>query len=58
MTHEPKTLDGFLQKYKTRDGKPVTHTRIGSPEHGIYGGSYSIPDEKKITHFIHGGRIS
>ena len=65
MTDEPKTLDGFLQKYKTRDGKPVTHTRIGSPEHGIYGGSYSIPDEKmenfwKLYHkdVIKGGKNS
>ena len=39
------TLDGLLTTCKVRDGNPITHTRIGDVGLGIYGGSYSIPDD-------------
>ena len=41
------TLDALL-KYCSRkkdDERPVTHTRIGKKDLGIYGGSYHIPEE-------------
>lgn len=41
------TLDALL-KYcsrKKEDERPVTHTRIGKKDLGIYGGSYHIPEE-------------
>ncbi len=39
--------NGFLQKYRVRkgNGDMLTHSRIGKPELGIWGGSYSIPYE-------------
>jgi len=41
-------LSQFLkQHYITKENpKPITHTRIGSKDDGITGGSYNIPDEK------------
>jgi len=45
MADNPKTLDGFLTKYKSIEGTPITHTKIGDVKLGIYGGSYSIPDQ-------------
>lgn len=34
-------------KDKNNTEQIVTHTRIGSPEHNIYAGAYSVPPEKK-----------
>ena len=48
MSHNQyATLDNFLEscKYIKNENK-CTHTRIGSSKYGIYGGSYSIPEEK------------
>lgn len=41
-------LSQFLkQHFVTKENpKPITHTRIGSKDDGIVGGSYHIPDEK------------
>lgn len=41
-------LSQFLkQHFVTKENpKPITHTRIGSKEDGIAGGSYHIPDDK------------
>ena len=45
-----KLLDEFLRQYKIKESersdKTPTHQRIGNKEHGIYGGSYYIPEEK------------
>ena len=46
MEHVPKTLDGFLQKCKTKEDQKPTHTKIGDAALGIYGGSYFIPKDK------------
>ena len=50
MDSEPLTIDGFLRKYKTKNGDVITHTRIGCVEKGIYGGSFSIPNDS-MDHF-------
>ena len=43
-------MDEFLRQYKIKESersdKTPTHQRIGNKEHGIYGGSYYIPEEK------------
>tara|TARA_Y100000389_G_scaffold201263_2_gene243520 strand:- start:289 stop:2997 length:2709 start_codon:yes stop_codon:yes gene_type:complete len=39
-------LQAFLKKYATKEKNGITHTRIGDKELNIYGGKYSIPDEK------------
>jgi P4 family phage/plasmid primase-like protien len=44
MEYIPKSLEGFLAKNKSNGSNTITHTNIGSVEHGIYGGSYSITD--------------
>jgi P4 family phage/plasmid primase-like protien len=44
-----KTLNQFLQAHKISkgdDSQKITNTRIGNQELDIYGGKYSIPDEK------------
>jgi P4 family phage/plasmid primase-like protien len=46
MSATPLTLDGLLEKYKYKEGNEITHTKIGSPKLGIYGGKYSIPNEE------------
>ena len=46
MNANPITLQGLLDKYKNTNGKEITHTKIGDPKNGIYGGKYSIPDEE------------
>jgi hypothetical protein len=45
----PKTLSQFLQLYRIQKGeesKKITNTRIGNTDLEIFGGKYSIPDEK------------
>ena len=49
MSGTPLTLEGLLEKYKYKDGQEITHTKIGSPAHGVYGGKYSIPNEELQT---------
>jgi len=54
-----KDLKDFLNNHKAKDAKaengtselPTTHTRIGSKDHGVYGGSWHIPKEK-LTEFF------
>ncbi len=46
MNPEALTLNGFLNKYKRKDGEKMTHTRIPSVELGVFGGSFTIPDDK------------
>ena len=39
-------LSEFLNDHKWKKGENVlTHTRIGSTDYGVYGGSYSITDD-------------
>jgi len=45
MSNYPITLNGFLALHKHKDGKEITHTKIGNASMGIYGGKFSIPDE-------------
>ncbi|MBA42382.1 MAG: hypothetical protein CMF62_00045 [Magnetococcales bacterium] len=40
-----RDLNDFLRHFKAGDDNPITHTRIGNGK-DIYGGKYSIPDEK------------
>ncbi len=46
MSHSK--LSTFLNSYKhdKYPNDPITHTRIGDRDKNIYGGSYSIPDDK------------
>jgi P4 family phage/plasmid primase-like protien len=37
-------MNTFLASHQSKDKSECTHTRIGSPEHNVYGGSYHIPD--------------
>ena len=39
-------LQGFLRRYACKDDSNITHTRIGNKEMNVFGGKYSIPDEK------------
>ena len=48
------SFDSYLRNYtkdKNNAAQIVTHTRIGSPEHNIYGGAYSVPPEKKAEFY-------
>ena len=49
MSSNPITLDGFLDKYKHKNDEEITHTRIGNPKYGVYGGKFSIPEEDMNT---------
>ena len=40
-------MDQFLRNHASTSPSECTHTRIGSPDHGVYGGSYTIPLENK-----------
>ena len=42
----PLTLEGFLTAHKSNGSGDITHTKIGNTQLGIYGGAYSIPQEK------------
>jgi len=37
-------MNAYLASHVSKDKSECTHTRIGSPEHNVYGGSYHIPD--------------
>lgn len=42
----------FLTQHNAKKlDKEITHTRIGSPENNIYGGSYHIPAEELATYY-------
>ena len=41
-------MDKYLSKFKCAKGAPFTHTRIGNPSLGVYGGIYYIPDNPKF----------
>jgi P4 family phage/plasmid primase-like protien len=46
MTSTYHNFDDFLRNHTCKERKYVTHTRIPDKKLGIYGGSYSIPDEE------------
>uniref|UniRef100_A0A6C0KUH8 SF3 helicase domain-containing protein n=1 Tax=viral metagenome TaxID=1070528 RepID=A0A6C0KUH8_9ZZZZ len=48
-SHKFKDLNEFLSKHssKNTEGGEITHTRIGSKELTVYGGSYCIPTEDR-----------
>ena len=48
MTSKHSNLDDYLKSNTTTKGSPFTHTRIGDKVLKIYGGSYSIRDNKKF----------
>lgn len=37
-------MNSYLASHHSKDKTECTHTRIGSPEHGVFGGAYHIPD--------------
>lgn len=37
-------MNSYLSSHQAGDKSECTHTRIGSPEHNVYGGSYNITD--------------
>lgn len=45
MTHKSGNFDEFINNKKAEKGGTYTHTRIGSKELNIYGGTYNITDE-------------
>jgi P4 family phage/plasmid primase-like protien len=47
-THNFKDLNEFLSKHSAKniEGGEITHTRIGSKDLGVWGGSYIIPKEE------------
>ena len=45
MTHKSGNFDEFINNKKAEKGGTYTHTRIGSKELNIYGGTYNINDE-------------
>ena len=44
-----KNLPKFLEAHKRNGDGDFTHTIIGNTEHGVYGGSYNVPDDKTAT---------
>jgi P4 family phage/plasmid primase-like protien len=40
-------LQGFLRRHASKDDSNITHTRIGNAEMNVFGGKYSIPEDKK-----------
>jgi P4 family phage/plasmid primase-like protien len=40
------SLDLFLKKFIAEKGAPVNYTKIGSPEHNVFGNRYFIPDDR------------
>ena len=44
-----KNLPKFLELHKRTEGGDFTHTVIGNTEHGVYGGSYNVPEEEVNT---------
>lgn len=52
------TLYELLKDFTAIKGDKITHTRIGDKRLNVYGGSYSIPEDKEITdefyhHYFH-----
>lgn len=39
-------LQGLLRRYASKDNTNITHTRIGNQEMNVFGGKYSIPEDK------------
>ena len=48
MTSKNSNLDDYLKSNLATKGSSFTHTRIGDKALKIYGGSYSISDNKKF----------
>jgi P4 family phage/plasmid primase-like protien len=47
-------MNHYLSTHKAVDKAEYTHTRIGSAEHSVYGGSYKIDDiEEFFRHYYH-----
>jgi P4 family phage/plasmid primase-like protien len=50
MTHKkPTDLNEFLKICKKKEGQQYTHTKIGDPNNGIWGGSYVIEGDNENT---------
>ena len=47
MSKNYKDLTDFLQKHRAVDKLNITHTRIGSKNENIFGGSYEIKEDEK-----------
>ena len=41
-------MNAYLSSHQSADRSECTHTRIGSTDHNIYGGSYSISDVREF----------
>ena len=48
MTSKNSSLDNYLKSHAAGKGSAFTHTRIGDKALKIYGGSYSIRDNKQF----------
>ena len=48
MTSKNSSLDNYLKSHVAGKGSSFTHTRIGDKTLKIYGGSYSIRDNKQF----------
>ena len=44
-----KNLPKFLELHRRNEGGDFTHTVIGNTEHGVFGGSYNVPEEEVNT---------
>ena len=47
MSQNYNDLTDFLLKHRATDKSNITHTRIGSKNENIYGGSYEIKEDEK-----------
>ena len=45
-------MDQFLRNHASASASECTHTRIGSPDHNVYGGSYTITEKDEFYKFI------
>ena len=41
-------MDQFLRNHASASASECTHTRIGSPDHNVYGGSYTITEKDEF----------
>ena len=41
-------MNAYLASRQSQDKGECTHTRIGSKEHGVFGGSYHIEDDESF----------
>jgi P4 family phage/plasmid primase-like protien len=48
----PAAYAQFMKAHAVKKDPQATNTRIGSSEHGVYGGTYRIPDDIYNTEFL------